>query len=92
MRFSVSERLNGFEVSTGVESPLTGFTGKEQDEETGFYYYGARYLNPKTSMWIIADPAVSDYIPKAPVDDEAKKHNENLPSMGGVFTYQAIYI
>ena len=32
-----------------------------------------------------ADPAVSDYIPMAPVDDEAKKHNEQLPGMGGVF-------
>jgi YD repeat protein len=24
-------------------------------------------------------------IPVAPTDDEAKKHNENLPGMGGVF-------
>jgi hypothetical protein len=63
------------------------FTGKELDAETGFYYYGARYLNPKTSVWISADPAVSDYIPQAPVDDEAKKHNENLPGMGGVYNY-----
>jgi RHS repeat-associated protein len=56
---------------------------KEQDQETGFYYYGARYLNPKTSMWISADPAMGDYVPRAPVDDEAKKHNERLPGMGG---------
>jgi RHS repeat-associated protein len=68
------------------------FTGKELDAETGFYYYGARYLNPKTSMWISADPAVSDYIPKAPVDDEAKKHNENLPGMGGVFNYVNMHV
>jgi len=25
------------------------FTGKEMDEETGLYYYGARYLDPKYS-------------------------------------------
>ena len=31
------------------------------------------------------DPALSDYIPKAPIDDEAKKHNEKLPGMGGVY-------
>jgi RHS repeat-associated protein len=60
---------------------------KEQDPETGFYYYGARYLNPKTSMWISADPAMGEYIPQAPINDEAKKHNEKLPGMGGVFNY-----
>jgi RHS repeat-associated protein len=65
---------------------------KELDEETGFYYYGARYLNPKTSVWISADPAMSDYIPKAPVDDEARKHNERLPGMGGVFNYVNFHV
>jgi RHS repeat-associated protein len=63
------------------------FTGKERDGETGLYYYGARYLNPQTSMWLSADPAMGEYIPQAPVNDEAKKHNENLPGLGGVFNY-----
>jgi RHS repeat-associated protein len=67
-------------------------SGKEQDEETGFYYYGARYLNPKTSLWISADPAVGDYVPRAPVDDEARKHNERLPGMGGVYNYVNLYV
>jgi RHS repeat-associated protein len=58
---------------------------KELDEETGFYYYGARYLNPKTSVWISADPAVGDYIPQAPVNDDAKRRNGNLPGMGWVY-------
>ena len=61
------------------------FTAKEMDEETGLYYYGARYLDAKYSRWLSADPAVNDYIPQAPVNDEAKKHNEQLPGMGGVF-------
>ena len=38
------------------------FTAKEQDEETGLYYYGARYLDAKYSRWMSTDPAVSDYI------------------------------
>lgn len=38
------------------------FTGKELDDETGLYYYGARYLNPGTSRWISADPAGFDLI------------------------------
>ena len=33
------------------------FTSKEWDEETGLYYYGARYLEPKLSRWMSADPA-----------------------------------
>jgi RHS repeat-associated protein len=63
------------------------FTGKERDGETGLYYFGARYLNPQTGMWLSADPAMGEYIPQAPINDEAKKHNENLPGLGGVFNY-----
>ncbi|HYW84346.1 MAG TPA: RHS repeat-associated core domain-containing protein, partial [Spirochaetia bacterium] len=61
------------------------FTSKELDSETGLYYYGARYLNPKTSRWVSADPALGDYLPEAPTSDEARKRNGNLPGMGGVF-------
>jgi RHS repeat-associated protein len=61
------------------------FTGKERDEETGNYYYGARYLDPRTGRWLSTDPAMGDYVPGAPVDDEVKKRNGNLPGMGGVF-------
>ena len=57
------------------------------DEETGLYYYGARYLDPKYSMWISTDPALGEYIPKAPIDEEAKRYNQNLPGMGGVFNH-----
>lgn len=63
------------------------FTAKELDEETGLYYYGARYLDPKYSRWISTDPALGEYIPQAPVSDEARKHNQNLPGMGGVFNH-----
>ena len=38
-------------------------------------------------MWISTDPALGDYIPKAPINEEAKKHNQNLPGMGGVFNH-----
>jgi hypothetical protein len=36
-------------------------------------------------MWLSADPALGDYIPQAPVNDQARKQNGNLPGMGGVF-------
>jgi RHS repeat-associated protein len=32
------------------------FNGKELDEETGLYYYGARYYDAKTSVWQSVDP------------------------------------
>jgi RHS repeat-associated protein len=63
------------------------FTGKELDPETGLNYYGARYLDPKTSRWLSGDPAMGEYFPSAPVNDEAKKRNGNLPGQGGVFNY-----
>jgi RHS repeat-associated protein len=37
------------------------FNGKELDEETGLYYYGARYLNPTSGMWLSVDPMWEDY-------------------------------
>jgi hypothetical protein len=63
------------------------FTGKELDEETGLYYYGARYLDPRVSRWLSADPAMGDYIPAAPVNEETRKHNGNLPGMGGIYNW-----
>ena len=80
------------EVAAGLDKLPFRFTGKEMDEETGLYYYGARYLDPKYSRWLSGDPALSDYIPKAPIDDEAKKYNENLPGMGGVFNVVNLHL
>ena len=37
------------------------FNGKEMDEETGLYYYGARYMNPVTSLWYGVDPLTERY-------------------------------
>lgn len=37
------------------------FNGKELDEETGLYYYGARYLHPKYGMWLSCDPMEGKY-------------------------------
>ena len=37
------------------------YNGKELDEETGLYYYGARYYNPELSLWLSVDPMVEKY-------------------------------
>ena len=49
------------EVNKPEKTPFR-FTGKELDEETGLYYYGARYLDPKYSRWLSGDPAITDYM------------------------------
>jgi RHS repeat-associated protein len=42
------------------------FNGKELDEETGLYYYGARYLNPTSGMWLSVDPLWKKNIDASP--------------------------
>ena len=42
------------------------FNAKEFDEETGMYYYGARYYEPRLSLWMSTDPM--------------EEHNLNLSS------------
>ena len=38
------------------------FNGKQFDNETGLYYYGARYLNPVASIWYGVDPLAEKYV------------------------------
>ena len=52
------------------------FTGKELDSETGLYYFGARYYDPRTSVWQSGDPVVEKYLP-----DTGKKIEFNLPEL-----------
>ena len=37
------------------------FNGKELDEETGLYYYHARYYDPRLSVWMSVDPLAEKY-------------------------------
>ena len=37
------------------------FNAKEFDEETGMYYYGARYYDPRLSLWMSTDPLHENY-------------------------------
>ena len=48
------------EHSSTEEMPYK-FNGKEFDQETGLYYYGARYMNPVTSLWYGVDPLMEKY-------------------------------
>ena len=49
------------EHSSSKDMPYK-FNGKQFDEETGLYYYGARYMNPITSLWYGVDPLAEKYL------------------------------
>ena len=55
----VEERNNSF--STNYL-----FNAKELDNETGLYYYGARYLDPTGAMWLSVDPMWETYAGMSP--------------------------
>ena len=69
------------------------FTAKELDPETGFYDFGARYLDPRFSKWMSADPALAKYIPETertlsyttPSPANSWRSHPDLPGMGGAF-------
>jgi len=42
------------------------FTSKEIDEETGLYYYGARYFDPRLARWLSPDPALEQALSGVP--------------------------
>jgi RHS repeat-associated protein len=48
------------EHSTDVDLPYK-FSGKEQDQETGLLYFGARYYDPKLKFWLGVDPLAEKY-------------------------------
>ena len=73
------------EKVTGNANLPYKYTSKEQDAETGLYYYGARYYDARTSRWISTDPILEEYMPVAGNSDEARRQNRRLPGMGGVY-------
>jgi len=56
--------------------------------------FGARYLDPRTSRWLSVDPAMyqGDYIPGAPINDDVRRNNNNLPGMGGIYNYVNMHV
>lgn len=46
----------GYEVSPGAASDPHKFTGKELDDETGLYYFNARYYDAHLGRFISVDP------------------------------------
>ena len=55
------ENLYQWTQSSGDYNSPYRFNGKELDPETGNYYYGARYYDPKISVWLSVDPLAAKY-------------------------------
>ena len=49
------------EHSSSEDMPYK-FNGKQFDDETGLYYYGARYMNPVASIWYGVDNLTEKYV------------------------------
>ena len=53
---------NGYIQSTSDGFSTCSFTGKEKDEETGYGYFGARYMDHELmTMWLSVDPMANKY-------------------------------
>ena len=67
------------------------FTSKELDRETGLYYFGARYYDPKTSVWISVDPlAVYNPVMQSEFYYDGD-HNGGMYNSGNLNTYGYCY-
>jgi RHS repeat-associated protein len=57
------------------------FTGKELDTETGLYYFGARYYDPRLGVWVSPDPILDSYMKGVP------NRGVELPQNLALYTY-----
>ena len=85
------------EHTTSVQTPYL-FNGKELDRETNMSYFGARYLDMKTSLWLNVDPLA---IPNPAMQDQYYgdgQHNggifnsRNLNSYGYCYQNPILYV
>jgi RHS repeat-associated protein len=61
----------------GIPQPYL-FNGKELDTETGLYYYGARYYDPRVQIWASPDPILSQYMRGSPAGGVLNPQNLGL--------------
>ncbi len=76
---------NGSEVNI----PKYMYTSKELDTQTHLYYFGARYYDPKTSLWVSTDPILGRYLDAGEKDmSSGGGHAGILDSKNmGLYTY-----
>ena len=78
------------EHSTSKTMPYL-FNGKELDQETNLTYFGARYLDMKTSLWLNTDP-LSGYNPIQETEHYIDgQHNGGIYNPMNMATYSYTY-
>ena len=66
------------------------FNAKEYDEETGMYYYWARYYEPRIGLWMSVDP-ISNYDPRNSENYLDGEHNGGAYNSYNLFPYGYCY-
>ena len=66
------------------------FNAKEFDEETGMYYYGARYYEPHLGLWMSVDP-ISNYDPRNDDNYLDGEHNGGVYNSFNLYPYEYCY-
>ena len=65
------------------------FNGKELNQETGLYYYGARYYEPRVSLWLSTDSLTEKYANISPYvycnDNPIRLIDPNGKALGDFF-------
>lgn len=79
------------EQQTGVYDNPYKFNAKELDSDTGLYYYGARYYNPRISTWYGVDPlAVYNPVMETEFYGDGQ-HNDGVFFWGNLNPYMYTY-
>ncbi len=62
--FNSRYKFNGKELDNEIEgrdSRIPLKSNKNRNEQTGWYYYGARYYDPNVSIWLSVDPLAEKF-------------------------------
>src|SRR5690554_3064405 len=82
-------------TNTGDYDNAYKFNGKELDDATGMYYYGARYYDPRISIFVSVDPLAEQtmtpyqYVSNNPImfiDPTGMNHHDYEINEDGTFT------
>ena len=71
-----SERVT--DVQPEAPDTAQGFTGKELDDETGLYYYGARYYDSEIGRFTAIDPWAGDITSPQSLNKYSYVHNNPI--------------
>lgn len=75
------------EEKSNTQNTPYQFAGKELDQDTGLYYFGARYYDPRTSVWESPDPALAGNLAKLPGQSGSPSTDVSAPTFLNAYDY-----